>query len=139
MCTAFSYMPFTLPYICYSTRTYVGRTAGAQTPVGVCACRQCSQFLSLVDAVSVDAVSVVAAANTGEQKDADQPIAAAAAVVEQAEAITAAAAIVAAPKGIAVQEEQQDKDPDPAGHTASIVVRSADAVVGIVASAVGSS
>ena len=114
-----------LLYTFYGTRMYARHTAGAQTPVGVCACRQCSQFLSLVVAVSV-----VAAANTGEQKDADQPITAAAAVVEQAETVAETAAAVAASGAVTIQEEQQDENPDPAGDSSIVVV---------VASAVGSS
>lgn len=112
-------------YSCCGLLTYARRAAVAQTPVGVCACRHCSQFLSFAIAVSV-----VAAANTGEQKDADQPITAAAAVVEQAEAVAETTAAVAASGAVAVQEEQQDEDPDPAGDTSIVVV---------VASAVGSS
>ena len=104
---------------------YAVRTAGAQTPVGVCACRQCSQFFTLVVAAPA-----IAAANAGEQKDADQPITAAAAVVEQAKSIATATAIIAASGAVAIQEEQQDENPDPTGDSSIVVV---------VASAVGSS
>ena len=96
----------------------------ANQPGGNCHQIEPSQLSALAAlTLSLVVAAVVAAAYAGEQQDADQPITAASAVVEQTKAIAeaTATAIAAAPGTVAIEEEQQDEDPDPAGD-ASVVV-----------------